>query len=552
MNIVCFEKELCLSAALDLLADTCPVLVFGSPQRFREMQRTDWCLLDASFGVEALNEMQENARGTGTRILLVYDSRDQLEPFLGDPRFDVLSYISLDALRTDPAGILGPAADFRKTDVRQDLSGHSPFLPHGDDLRWELLHSILDASGAGTPHPKAWTRWVAAYLETERVVLYRNREDRFLPEAGHGFKDDGFAGNSFPRTSALVRRLSGGTFCVARPGVVSDIRAVGPALSGFLENLGMGAALWIDGGDERNAVCMFSARPTGQPFSWQQIRNVKYLLERFFLTPLSPADRDGEGHASLSGESVDVEGAPPHLPDPFPVLRDFANRTSNEFKNALVSIKTFTQLLPEKYKDANFRKDFFKVISGEVGRLEQLMDTIGFFAGECTPSLHSVEIVSLIRTAHHTVHKLFPRFKLRFSPSVSGMELICDEKLMQTVFQALFLNAAQAMDGSGTATVRIDSLKSPRINENITIQVMDSGEGIPDDVRDKVFRPFFSTRPGGLGLGLTCAQSIMKSHGGRVTLANRSQGGAAAALHFPGQNQLIQSYKIDAIMNVKN
>jgi len=68
------------------------------------------------------------------------------------------------------------------------------------------------------------------------------------------------------------------------------------------------------------------------------------------------------------------------------------------------------------------------------------------------------------------------------------------------------------------------------------LAIRDNGPGIAADAIDKVFQPFFTTRPGGTGLGLAIVQKVIVSHNGRVTAANHPDGGAAFTITFPATN----------------
>jgi two-component system nitrogen regulation sensor histidine kinase NtrY len=96
-----------------------------------------------------------------------------------------------------------------------------------------------------------------------------------------------------------------------------------------------------------------------------------------------------------------------------------------------------------------------------------------------------------------------------------------DPDSMKRVFINLIENAGQAM------TDQKDIVINSRVDEhNIQIDVMDSGHGIPPDVIDKIFEPYFSTRHRGMGLGLAIVQRIVHEHGGTIDAQNREQGGA--------------------------
>ncbi len=100
------------------------------------------------------------------------------------------------------------------------------------------------------------------------------------------------------------------------------------------------------------------------------------------------------------------------------------------------------------------------------------------------------------------------------------------------VFHSLAINAVQACQGRGALSVRVRSERSPAPG-SVVVEVEDDGPGIPDEVQTKVFDPFFTTRPGGTGMGLATSFWILRRHGGSLELAQRPRAGARFVLRLP-------------------
>jgi len=100
---------------------------------------------------------------------------------------------------------------------------------------------------------------------------------------------------------------------------------------------------------------------------------------------------------------------------------------------------------------------------------------------------------------------------------IQDFEIECDSKMLQVVFINLIMNAIQSIGNeNGTIVTRI-SEKDP---DNISIQIEDSGPGIPSDVLPQIFEPLFTTKHEGTGLGLTSCMIIIKQHGGTIRVNN--------------------------------
>ena len=104
--------------------------------------------------------------------------------------------------------------------------------------------------------------------------------------------------------------------------------------------------------------------------------------------------------------------------------------------------------------------------------------------------------------------------ELRTSIDPSSLELTADMGLIEQVIINLILNAIQALDGQPSP--RIDLAASLNKSGRIIVDVVDNGQGILEDVQEKVFIPFFSTRKQGTGIGLAICREIMRLHGGRI------------------------------------
>ncbi|MGI0149217.1 MAG: sensor histidine kinase, partial [Thermoplasmata archaeon] len=103
-----------------------------------------------------------------------------------------------------------------------------------------------------------------------------------------------------------------------------------------------------------------------------------------------------------------------------------------------------------------------------------------------------------------------------------------DEKLFSQALLNLVINAQEAMPDGGTL-----SLSTARSDDAVTVSVGDTGLGIPPEMQDRVFRPFFSTKATGTGLGLSFVQRIVDEHGGRIHLHSEPGKGTTFTLWLP-------------------
>lgn len=109
------------------------------------------------------------------------------------------------------------------------------------------------------------------------------------------------------------------------------------------------------------------------------------------------------------------------------------------------------------------------------------------------------------------------------------VSLFLDPEQIHEAFVNLELNALEAMPAGGTLRITL----TQKENKDVIIRVSDTGVGIPAGRESKIFDPFFTTKEQGTGLGLTIVHTVVKNHGGTISVANNDGGGATLPFPFP-------------------
>ncbi len=112
-------------------------------------------------------------------------------------------------------------------------------------------------------------------------------------------------------------------------------------------------------------------------------------------------------------------------------------------------------------------------------------------------------------------------------------DCLCDARLLQQALQNLYANAVQAMDGGGTFFVRARAAGPAGRPDRLRIVVRDTGCGLGADEVARIFQPFYTTRPGGTGLGLPLVRRIVEAHGGHVHVVSAPGRGTSVVLDLP-------------------
>ncbi len=219
---------------------------------------------------------------------------------------------------------------------------------------------------------------------------------------------------------------------------------------------------------------------------------------------------------------------------------------AHEIKNPLVSIKTFAQLLPERYQDSDFRETFFSLIGHEVDRIDSLVNQLLRFARPAKPLLKPMHVHEVLEKALLLVgHRLYQKnIKLTRSWQADVDTIRADVDQIEQVFLNFFINALDAMKPGGSLTVatEIGSTEiwptaladgATEVHEILRVSVEDDGSGIrPEDVFH-VFDPFFTTKDYGTGLGLSVVHGIVQEHGGQIEVESELDHGTSFHILLP-------------------
>lgn len=212
---------------------------------------------------------------------------------------------------------------------------------------------------------------------------------------------------------------------------------------------------------------------------------------------------------------------------------------AHEIKNPLVAIKTFTDLLPERYDDADFRQTFSSLVGYEVRRIDSIVNQLLSFSRKTTAPMRPVEIRDTVeRAIQVTRHQLRSR-GIAVRREIDGMEgtVFGDPNQLLQVLLNLILNAVEVMPGGGEITIRSgpSSSASPA---SVTLAVSDTGPGIPEGDIDHVFDAFFTTKAEGTGLGLAVVHWIIQDHGGAIRVES-SHSGTTFLITLPAHRKAV-------------
>lgn len=219
-------------------------------------------------------------------------------------------------------------------------------------------------------------------------------------------------------------------------------------------------------------------------------------------------------------------------------LLELANLTgglAHEIKNPLSTIKLNLKLLAEDFigsPDLVHRRNAARLgrLQDEVQRLHDILDDFLKYAGQ--QELHPAptdlrttlqELVDFFRPQAEA-HRVVLRADTGSAPVVANV----DTRLLKQALLNLMLNASQAMSEGGELLLRLTGRERKAV-----VEVIDTGPGIPPEAAERIFNAYYSTRPGGTGLGLPMARRIVRQHEGDITVDSQVGKGTRFVITLP-------------------
>ncbi len=216
--------------------------------------------------------------------------------------------------------------------------------------------------------------------------------------------------------------------------------------------------------------------------------------------------------------------------------REIARRLAHEIKNPLTPIQLTVQQMKDKYRgtDPIYQKlvdDCTEIVTEEVERLKALVQEFADFARMPSLSLARNDLNNLVLDAV----RLYPELNIELDLDPSMPEMNLDVEQMRRVIINLIENGKDAAGDGATLDIR-----THLTNETARLVVIDSGPGVPEADRERIFQPYVSTKETGMGLGLAVARTIVENHGGSVTVTDGPGVGAHFEISLPVAPEPVQ------------
>jgi signal transduction histidine kinase len=211
-----------------------------------------------------------------------------------------------------------------------------------------------------------------------------------------------------------------------------------------------------------------------------------------------------------------------------------AAEVAHSIRNPMTSIKMRLFSLERALGPSTAREDF-DVISEELRRLDNIVRNFLEFSRPPKLKMQEVNVSDVVDSALQLLEKRLERHNVQVERERrNSLPMIAaDPELLKEVLVNLIVNACDAMGEGGRILITEEDGLAERVGRAVLVQIADTGPGVPESVRDKIFQPFFTTKEEGTGLGLSIAARIVEEHGGRLSVRSEEKLGATFVITLP-------------------
>jgi len=197
-------------------------------------------------------------------------------------------------------------------------------------------------------------------------------------------------------------------------------------------------------------------------------------------------------------------------------IGELSARLAHDLRNPLTVIKGVVEITKTRNNNLNnmsFSSKQIDMMERAISRMSNQIDDVLEFVK--IQSLRTTKN-SLLDTIGLSLAKIKKSDNIKINIPDKDVEFVYDADKIEVVLDNLLTNALQAINDSGEITIRVNDLEN-----DVVVEVEDSGIGVPDDIISKIFEPLFTTKIKGTGLGLASCKSIIEQHGGSITVKNK-------------------------------
>lgn len=212
-------------------------------------------------------------------------------------------------------------------------------------------------------------------------------------------------------------------------------------------------------------------------------------------------------------------------------IGNLAAGVAHEVRNPLSSIKGYATYFGSLFEPGSEKRKAAETMTAEVERLNRVISELLEIARPSDIKPKQTDLAFLINSSLRLVHQdaetANVEIKTAVDPNIGSLRVDPD-RITQALIN-LYLNGIQAMPGGGILTVTVK-----KRGEGASIDIRDTGLGIPETVQGNIFNPYYTTKNTGTGLGLAIVQKVVEAHGGVMEVRSQENKGSSFTMYLPG------------------
>jgi signal transduction histidine kinase len=250
------------------------------------------------------------------------------------------------------------------------------------------------------------------------------------------------------------------------------------------------------------------------------------------LTPLRDASGGRIGTSVVAKDITELTRLQEELirTERLAAVGELAASIAHEVKNPLAAIRAAVEILGDRFPEKDSGREVVGEVIGQIERLDRTVKDLLTFARPSPIEKQPTKVPDLVGSALELLRgeplRKGVEVYLQLDPDIPGVPV--DRRQMEQAFLNVILNSLQAMEGAGRLTV--SSRQEP---DDVLVSFRDTGPGVPQEIMERVFHPFFTTKHRGTGLGLSIVQKVLDAHGGSIIIENHEDRGAVVTLRLP-------------------
>ena len=201
------------------------------------------------------------------------------------------------------------------------------------------------------------------------------------------------------------------------------------------------------------------------------------------------------------------------------VMGELAAEVAHEIRNPLGSIELMVTMLQEDCKDNQHSSELLSRIRTSVDNMNHIVTNILLYTRDLQLERSSFSVQSLLDAAESISLNTIVKKQTIVEKNIADITISADFELLKQSLANVLINAAQAAPQKGK--IQIDTETE---QQKLRIKIKDNGPGIPDDIREKIFKPFFTTKNTGTGLGLAMVKRVIEAHAGQIIFNSGTDG----------------------------